>query len=115
MLCANCRLIKEIIYTDDLGLHYCAECIGAAPLPTEAKAMEFLYATIPFKVGDRVECRSDEGLDGVGVVEGIHFDSDHYGTPIWPTFSVALEEKSSDDVPDQALYLETYMSKVGND
>jgi hypothetical protein len=51
----------------------------------------------------------------VGVVEGIHFDSDHYGTPIWPTFSVALEEKSSDDVPDQALYLETYMSKVGND
>jgi len=115
MLCTICRLIKPIIYTDDLGLHYCPNCVGSAPLPTEAKAMEFLYATIPFKVGDRVECRTGDEFDGIGVIDGVYFDIEHAATPVYPTFNVVLEEKSSEDIPGEGLYPENCLVKVADD
>lgn len=114
MLCTTCRLIKDIVYTDDLGLHYCANCIETAPLPSVAKAMDFLYATVPFAVGDRVECRTGEEFDGVGVIDGVYFDIQHGGTPVYPTFNVVLDEKSSEDIPGEGLYPENCLVRVGD-
>ena len=70
-------------------------------------------ATVPFHVGDKVECRTAAALyDGIGTVEEIDIDFKMGGTPVFPAFRVRLEEKSQEDLPDELWYVENCLKLV---
>ena len=59
MICSSCKVvIKEYVFTDKVERDYCLECASSHPLLGMTVAYGFLAETIPFKVGDRVECRT---------------------------------------------------------
>lgn len=69
--------------------------------------------TIPFRVGDRVECRIGGIVyDGIGVIEEISTDLKDGGTWVHPAFLVRFEEKAYDSVPDTQFYTEVCLTKV---
>lgn len=113
-VCQGCRQGRDIVYTDG-GLGYCADCATTLPIPSVARAMGFLAATIPFRVGDRVECRlAGQILEGVGTVEDISFDIEHGGTPVCPSFLVKIEQKAYPEAPDEEWATEICLTKVGD-
>ena len=112
-LCASCKQMREPAATYD-GLDYCKDCAEEAnPYQPELFGLAYLLATIPFDVGDKVECRTAGTLyDGVGTVEEIDIDFKMGGTPVFPAFRVKLEDKSQDDIPDELWYCEGGLTKV---
>lgn len=114
-LCESCRHIKQVAWTDAVDRDYCPECLAMlqAMQARPTWMMDYLAATIPFAVGDRVEARTAGALyDGIGVVEKISFDPAEYGTPVYPSFYVRIEEKAYPEAPDGLFYTETCLKKV---
>lgn len=111
-ICESCKELKPVAEQDRFGRFYCESCMekdDASPRPV----MEFLAATIPFAVGDRVEARTGGMLfDGIGVVDDIATDIAHFGTPVYPSFHVKIEEKAYPEAPDSLWYTEVCLKKV---
>ena len=115
-LCASCKQLKEIAWTDNFDREFCEQCYAVLLTTQEATSFwmyEYLMATIPFQVGDRVECRTAGTLyDGIGVVEEVSFDPAKYGTPVYPSFYCRIEEKAYPEAPDVLWYTETCLRHV---
>lgn len=113
-LCESCKELKPVAWTDSVGREYCQGCIEDAkqafvPSPTQT----FMALTIPFKVGDRVECRTGGTLyTGIGVIDQVSTDLENFGTPFHPSFHVVFEQKAYPDVPDAIWYMEQQIQKV---
>lgn len=113
-LCIGCKQKRELVYVDsDTGIGYCESCVEFRPLAPEEQGLLFLLSSIPFEVGDVVECRTGSILyDGVGVVEEVSFDLVNGGTPSNPSFRVRFTEKSDSKVPDEFWYTEVCLKDV---
>lgn len=112
-LCEGCREFKPVAWTDSLGREYCAECFQDLHVPSSFRALEYLAATIPFKVGDRVRCYTAGSLyDGIGTIDEISMDPAKFGTPVWPSFHVAITDKAYAEAPDDLWYTETCLKRV---
>lgn len=112
-LCDSCRELKPVYWTDSVGREYCAECFQILPVPSAFRMFEFLMATIPFGVGDRVECRTAGALyDGVGVIDQVSMDPKDYGTPVYPSFHVKIEDKAYEGAPDSLWYTENCLRRL---
>ena len=112
-LCASCNQMSEPAATY-YELHYCQDCVSMMPIPSEVYGLAFLLASIPFHVGDKVECRTaGELYDGIGTVKEIDTDFKMGGTPVFPAFRVLLEEKAESHLPDELWYTENGLKKVG--
>lgn len=112
-VCQGCKQGREIVTSEVGGLEYCVDCAASLPMPTVARAMGYLTATIPFRVGDRVECRlAGEILEGVGTVQEVSFDLENGGTPVYPAFRVVLDEKAYKEAPDEEWATEICLRKV---
>jgi hypothetical protein len=115
--CFSCKSVHvEIAYTDDDSRGYCDKCFGARPtIPSEFVGLLYLMYTIPFKVGDRVECRTAGYLyDGIGTVQEVSLDPANGGTPVYPAFRVQLEEKAENYLPDDLWYVENCLTLSGD-
>ena len=112
--CYSCKRVRELVYADAHGLHYCEQCVADLPMSSVSRAMRFLTATIPYRPGDRVECRTAGViLDGVGEVDGISFDLEEGGgTPVTPVFHVTIDAPAYPDAPREAYYPEICLKKV---
>lgn len=112
-LCASCKQMREPAATQD-GLDYCQECVDSFPQEKpEVEGLLYLLASIPFQVGDKVECRTAGTLyDGIGTVEEIDIDFKMGGTPVFPAFRVKLEDKAQEDLPDDLWYTEACLALV---
>lgn len=112
-LCESCRELKPVAWTDALEREYCEQCLTALPAPGPSRIMEYLAVTVPFEVGDRVECRTAGALyDGIGTVDEISTELENFGTPVYPSFHVKLEEKAYPEAPDELWYTEVCLTKV---
>lgn len=112
-LCESCRELKPVAWTDPLGREYCEECLPALEVPGPSRILEYLEATVPFAVGDRVECRTGGVLyDGVGTVDEVSTSLEHFGTPVFPSFHVVIDEKAYPEAPDDLWYTEVCLKKV---
>jgi hypothetical protein len=115
-LCESCREIKDITYTDPIGREYCAGCFATMPVATPERMVAYLMATIPFKVGDRVEARTAGVLyDGIGVIDEVSIDIEKFGTPVHPSFHVVFAEKAYDSLPDSVWYMERQLVAVSDE
>lgn len=111
-LCASCKQMREPAATYD-DLDYCQECSEFAPDVPELIGVAYLLATIPFSVGDKVECRTAAKLyDGIGIVKEIDIDFKMGGTPVFPAFKVEFTEKDNEEIPDELWYLEGCLKMV---
>jgi hypothetical protein len=109
-VCYSCKRLKGIVHTDELDRGYCDKCFVPRDL---IYAMNFMALTVPFKVGDRVECRTGGQLyDGIGVVEEVSTDLKNGGTWVHPSFLVRFEEKAYETVPETLWYTESCLTKV---
>jgi len=112
-LCYSCKALTEIVHTNSNDLHYCRDCVSNVPTPSVVRAINFLMLTIPFKSGDRVECRTGgEIFDGVGTVDDMSFDLKNGGTLVYPAFHVVLDDKAYPDAPDECWYTEVCLRPV---
>ena len=110
-VCFTCKQLQDIVHTDELDRCYCGRCY--APPADQLWAYSFMALTVPFDIGDRVECRTGGVIyDGVGVIERISTDLKDGGTWVYPAFLVRFEEKAYDTVPDEQLYTEICLHKV---
>jgi hypothetical protein len=112
-LCEICKNLKETAYTDPVGREYCTDCFSYLPVPTASRIVEYLMLTIPFKVGERVECRTVGVLfDGTGVITEISIDPETFGTPAFPSFNVVIDDPAYPEAPKSCWYMETQLKKV---
>jgi len=115
-LCECCKELKPIAYIDPVEREYCEDCFAHLAVPTATRIMDYLLRTIPFQVGDRVEARTAGViLDGVGTVEEVSMDLEKYGTPVYPSFRVRIEQKAFPEAPDERWYMEAQLRKVNDD
>lgn len=115
-LCEVCKNLKETAYTDPVGRDYCTDCFSTLPVPTASRIIEYLMVTIPFQIGDRVECRTAGVLfDGVGDIDEISIEPENFGTPAFPSFRVTFIEKAYAECPDSVWYMETQLKLVKSD
>lgn len=115
-LCDNCRELKPVAWTDSIGREYCAMCLPQLPVPTAWRIVEHLVRTIPFQVGDRVQCRTAGVLyNGIGTIDEVSMDPQKFGTPVFPSFHVVLEEKAYPTAPQSCWYTEVCLKKVTDD
>lgn len=113
MICWSCKGIRDIAYTDEAERNYCQECVGALPLPRVAALLDFLQATVPYKVGDRVACRIGAVVDaGVGTVAEISTDLERGATPVVPMFRVVIDEPAYPEAPRESWYSEVCLKAV---
>lgn len=112
-LCEICKELKETAYTDPVGREYCGDCFSILPIPTASRIIEYLMLTIPFKIGDRVECRTAGVLfDGTGTIDEVSIEPEKFGTPAYPSFHVVIDDKAYSEAPDSLYYMETQLTKV---
>lgn len=112
-LCESCRELKPIAHTDDVGREYCADCQGGTAIYSVPAMFAYLIATIPFFVGDRVQCRTAGALyDGVGTIDKVSIDPAEWGTPIYPSFHVKIEDKAYPEAPDELWYSEACLTRA---
>lgn len=115
-LCESCRELKPVTWTDVVGREYCAGCFSVLPVPTTSRLMDYLMISIPFHVGDVVECRTAGVLyDGIGVIDEVSFDPAKFGTPVYPSFHVTLTEKDYPEAPDSLWYTENCLTKLSTE
>jgi hypothetical protein len=114
-LCASCKQLTDSAITHE-GFHYCKECMDSMPVEQpELYGLAFLLATIPFHVGDKVECRTAGQLyDGVGTVAEVDTELKMGGTPVYPAFRVHLEQKAEDFLPDELWYTECCLKRAAS-
>lgn len=108
--CFTCKEVKETVHTDELEHQFCVDCYSQHNIDV---AYEFLALTVPFSVGDRVECKT-AGIcyDGIGIVENVYFDVEHGGSLVYPMFRVRIEEKAHSYAPEIGSYTESCLSLV---
>lgn len=112
-LCEGCRELKPVAYTDDIGREYCSQCSAELPEPYIFSQYDYLWETIPFHIGDRVECRTAGVLyDGIGTIDRISIDPATFGTPVFPAFHVVIDKKAYPECPDSVWYLEKQLRRV---
>lgn len=118
-LCFGCKKFTEIVWTEGgTDRPYCQTCVDEMPPTVDEVNMVLLLAPWspigpPFKPGDVVECRTAAIIfDGVGVVQEMSISLRDGGTPIYPSFRVALTEKAHDKAPDEAWYTEVCLKRV---
>jgi hypothetical protein len=115
-VCESCKELKEIVYADSVGREYCDSCFSTMPVPTPTRIMDYLLRTIPFRVGDRVEARTAAVIfDGIGTIAEISIEPEKFGTPVYPSFRVVIEEKAYPEAPDERWYMEAQLKKVKGD
>lgn len=115
-LCDNCKEFKDIAYTDPVGREYCGPCFSVLAVPTVGRMVEYLIHTIPFAVGEVVECRTAGTLyDGIGVIDEVSIEPENFGTPVYPSFHVVIKEKAYPEAPDDLWYMETQLKRVEDD
>lgn len=111
-LCAICRSMASIVFTDDYGRDYCGQCLNEMP-PTIWIALQYLMLTIPFKVGDKVRAKTAGVIyDGIGTIDEISIDPETFGTPVYPSFHVVFDDKAYPEVPDSVWYCERQLERV---
>ena len=109
-VCYSCKHLRDIVHTDELDRGYCSLCYVPRDL---LYAINFMMLTIPFHIGDRVECRTGGQLyDGIGMVEDISTDLANGGTWVHPAFLVRFDEKAYDTVPDTLWYTESCLKRA---
>lgn len=115
-LCWGCRQFRDIAWTEESTARpYCPDCAAQLPPTAEEQAFDFLMRTLPFKPGDRVECRTAAQLfDGVGTVQKISMDLENGGTLVYPAFLVKIDEKAYDSAPDECWYTEICLTHLTN-
>ncbi len=114
-LCESCRELKAVAYTDPLGREYCKTCLLDLD-PGPNRMLEYLLGTIPFKVGDRVECRTAGVLyDGIGTIDEVSTELKNFGTPVYPSFHVVIDQKAYPEAPDAVWYMETQLKLVNSE
>jgi len=75
--------------------------------------MEYLENTVPFQVGEQVQCRTAGVLyDGIGTIDEVSTDPEKFGTPVYPAFHVVLHDKAYPEAPDDCWYMETQLTKA---
>lgn len=112
-LCEFCYQLKPVAHTDAVGRAYCAECVAALVEVASPTILDYLSATVPFQLGDRVECRTAGALyDGVGVIDEVSTELAKFGTPVHPSFHVRIIEKAYPEAPDELWYMENQLQKV---
>lgn len=112
-LCESCRELKPVAWTDSVGRDYCAECFACLPVPTVGRILDFLARTIPFQVGDRVRCYTAGALyDGVGVIDEVSTELENFGTAVFPSFHVVIDEPAYEGAPKSLWYTETCLKRV---
>lgn len=113
-LCFRCRQHKELIVVEDgTKFGYCSECVNWNVPSPEVQAMTFLLETVPFKIGDVVECRTGGVVyDGVGVIEEVSFELEDSGTLACPAFRVRLTKKEVEQDLDGLWYNEVCLTKA---
>jgi hypothetical protein len=52
-------------------------------------------------------------FDGVGVVDEISTDLAHFGTPVFPSFHVLIDQPAYPEAPASLWYTEVCLKKVG--
>ncbi|QDH91721.1 hypothetical protein SEA_PHRAPPUCCINO_45 [Mycobacterium phage Phrappuccino] len=116
-LCFSCKELREIVYVDPVYRGHCSACVTGptSQVGSVVRAMQFLSATVPFQVGDRVEARTGGELyDGVGTVTEVSFDLEHGGTPVYPTFHVVIDEPADEHAPADGWYTEVCLAKLSH-
>lgn len=112
-LCEICKELKDTAYTDPVGREYCVDCFADLPVPTVNRIVSYLMLTIPFRIGERVECRTAGVLyDGIGTIDDISVDPENFGTPVYPSFRVTITQKAYDDAPDSCWYCEAQLTRI---
>jgi hypothetical protein len=113
-LCESCVELKPLVLEDQVGRGYCQDCVDLAQQTVrESPVLSFMLSTVPFKVGDRVECRTAEVLyDGIGTIDEVSMEIEKFGTPFHPAFHVVIEEKAYPEAPDDVWYMERQLKKV---
>lgn len=113
-VCQLCKGVRELVtYDETIRQGRCADCVGTMPLDSRQAAALFLMATIPFKVGDRVEVRlAGELYEGVGVVREVSTDLEHGATLVHPTFKIEMLEKAYSEVPAFEWATENCLTRV---
>lgn len=115
-LCEICKELKELAYTDPVGREYCVSCFSVLPIPTATRILGHLMMTIPFRIGDTVECRTAGALfDGIGVIDDISIELEHFGTPTYPSFRVHITDKAYPECPDYVWYMESQLRRISED
>jgi hypothetical protein len=106
--CYACKSVSEIVYTDESNRDYCTKCAADLPIPSEVYGLVYLARTVPFQVGDKVECRTaGELYDGDGEVVEVSMDEEKGGgSLIYPAFRVRLDQKAENFLPDELYYTE---------
>lgn len=108
-LCQGCKTLREIVWTDDVGRTFCADC-ALIPSAHDVAIMAFLAATVPFHEGDEVDCWTGAQVyDGSGHVVEVSFDPKDLATPAIPMFRVVMDDKAYDECPDELWYSEICM------
>lgn len=119
-MCYGCKLPTEDFYIHpETGQSFCSKCSWGMPISPAEWALLLLtqpgsMVGPPFLPGDPVECRlAGQVYEGNGVVQEISMSLDRGGgTPLYPMFRVALNEKVNDQVPDEAWYSEVSLTKI---
>lgn len=106
MTCWGCKRLKEAAHVDVLGRSLCAECAAIAEHGgfSAQDGRDFLLVTVPFSVGDHVECRlAGERYEGTGTITTVSMDYRDGGTPVMPIFHVVFDEPGRSGRPDAWL------------
>lgn len=106
IFCWGCKHLKPLAYTDVLARAFCPECAVLADGGglTAQDGREFLRVTVPFEVGDHVECRlAGERYEGTGKITTVSMDYHDGGTPVMPIFHVVFDEPGRGGKPDAWL------------
>lgn len=93
--CWGCKQRKPLALTDVLARSFCVECavIQETGQFTAENGRRFLAVTVPYEVGDRVECRlAGERYEGTGKIVTVSMDFKDGGTPVMPIFHVVFDE-----------------------
>jgi hypothetical protein len=112
-VCWGCKHRRDIVHTDPLARRFCQECAAITQMGDNEKlARAFLAVTVPFEVGDRVECRTaGERYDGTGVIDKMSMDLRDGGTPVIPLFHVNFDTAAREKY--DGWYSEYDLTKVG--
>lgn len=112
-LCEFCRELKPVAYTDTVGREFCGDCQSTVNAYSVPAMLAYLLLTLPFAVGDKVECRTAGALyDGVGTIDNISMDPADWGTVVYPSFHVTIEDKAYPEAPDELWYPEASLTRA---
>jgi hypothetical protein len=106
VICHGCKALREIVYTDEADRPFCEDC-ALVPAAQNLAVLAFLAATIPYQIGDEVDCWTGAQVyDGTGHIVEISFDPKDLASPVVPMFRVEMDDKAYNEVPDELWFSE---------